>query len=127
TAEAAARKLKIVVLVRSVQRRGEEVQKMEKAYARIKRFADELGQNPDDPKANLAMGAYQAFAKGNWDRGLPLLAKGSNEQLKALAKQELSPPQDGAGQLALAEGWFKAASTPEKNPARYKMLLRAFA
>jgi hypothetical protein len=125
TAETAARKLKVIVLVRSVQRRGEEVQKMEKLYARIKPFADELRQNPDDPKANLVMGNYYAFAKGNWDRGLPLLAKGGSEQLKALAKQELSPPQDGAGQFALAEGWFKAADT--KSPARNKMLLRAFA
>src|SRR5438445_10094342 len=93
TAEAAARKLKVVALVRSVQRRGQEVQKLQEAYAKIKPFADKLHDDPRDPQANLVMGRYQALTKGSWEKGLPLLARGSDPALKALAAKDLAAPE----------------------------------
>ncbi len=125
TAEAAARKLKVVALVRGVQRRGQEVQKLQDAYAKIKPFADTLRQNPDDARANLVMGRYQAFTRGNWERGLPLLAKSGDARLGALATKEMTPPEKPAEQFALAEGWLNAAGM-EEGAAKYQMLLRAF-
>ena len=32
-----------------------------------------LEKEPADPKANLAVGRYLCFFKGNWDQGLPKL------------------------------------------------------
>src|SRR5438270_213707 len=82
--------------------------------------ADRLREDTRDPKANLVMGRFQAFTKGNWEKGLPLLARGSDPALKALAKVELASPEDAQGQLALAEGWWKAAGT-ESGVAKTQM------
>ncbi len=124
TAGAAARKLKSIPLVRSLDRRGQEIQSLKTAYAKVKPFADTLKRDPTDAKANLVVGRYQAFTRGNWDRGLALLLKGSDAGLKALAKQELAAPESGSGQLALAQGWDKAAQN-ESGDAKHRMLARA--
>src|SRR5262249_24217751 len=123
--EAAARKLKVVALVRSIQRRGQEVQKLQQAYAKVKPFADKLLEDPRDPEANLVMGRYQALTKGNWEKGLPLLARGSDAALKALAAKDLAAPEDAAAQLAVAEGWWKAAAGQDGDP-KIQLLVRAF-
>jgi hypothetical protein len=125
TAEAAARKLKIVALVRSIQKRGQDLQKLQDAYAQIKPFADKLRSDPRDPAANLALGRYQAFTKGNWEKGLPLLALGSDVTLKALAAKDLAAPQGAKAQLALGEGWWKAAGKATGD-AKTQLLLRSF-
>jgi len=66
---------------------------------------------PDNPAANLTAGKYFCFAKGEWETGLPLLAKGSDPALKALAEKELARPEGGEAQAALAEGWCKLAES----------------
>jgi hypothetical protein len=126
TAEAAARKLKVIALVRAIQKRGQEVQKLQDAYAPIKPSADRLREDPRDPKANLVMGRFQAFTKGNWEKGLPLLARGSDSTLKGLAKDELAAPEEARAQLALADGWWKAAGKASGD-AKTQMLVRALA
>jgi hypothetical protein len=65
-----------------------------------------LKDAPDDPAANLAAGQYRCLVMGDWEKGLPLLAKGSDARLKALALLETSNPSDSAKQLQLANDWF---------------------
>ena len=43
---------------------------------------DTLKANPDDPEANLAVEKYTCFTKGDWDKGLPMLAKCSDKDYK---------------------------------------------
>src|SRR5689334_21774151 len=70
------------------------------------------------------MGRYQALSKGNWEKGLPLLARGGDETLKALAKKDLAAPEKAPEQLALAEGWWKAAEGA-RGDAKIQLLVRA--
>ncbi len=42
---------------------------------------EKLKESPDDPAANLAVGSYLCFNKDQWERGLPMLAKGSDPAL----------------------------------------------
>ncbi|MBI3877243.1 MAG: hypothetical protein HY300_15015, partial [Verrucomicrobia bacterium] len=44
-----------------------------------------LAITPDDPGANLAVGQFLCFVKGDWESGLPLLAKSDDNVLKTLA------------------------------------------
>jgi hypothetical protein len=125
TAVAAARKLRVVSLLRAIQRRADEVQKLKDAYAELKPFADRLKKDSRDAEANLVMGKYQAFTKWNWERGLPLLARGSDPVLRHLAKLDLSQPAGVKEQLELASGWSDAAAKA-KGDARIQMLLRAY-
>jgi hypothetical protein len=57
--------------------------------------------------------------KGDWARGLPLLAKGSDPALKALAQKDLLNPADAAAQMAVGDGWWdlseKEASAAKDN------------
>ena len=43
----------------------------------------------DDPDAHLRVGRYYCFTKGEWEKGLPLLAKCSDTRLQRLAEEEL--------------------------------------
>lgn len=125
TADAAALKLKSVPLVTSIRRRHELVARLEKEYARWKPFADTLRKNTKDEDANLVMGKYQAFYKGDWDKGLPHLAQGKDAELRKLAALDLGRPTDASAQIELAEGWLKASrDVPEAE--KTQLLLRAY-
>jgi hypothetical protein len=39
-----------------------------------------LSQNPNDPDICLEAGSYFCFKAHDWDRGLPVLAKGSDTE-----------------------------------------------
>jgi sulfatase modifying factor 1 len=73
-----------------------------------------LADKPDDSAANLAVGKFTCFTQGNWDRGLPFLAKGSNVAWRDLAQQDIAAPT-GAAQLLLADAWWDAAEKGEKD------------
>jgi len=125
TAENAAKKLRSVPLVSSIRRRQEEALTLQKEYQAWKPFADALAKNPADAKANLEMGKYQAFIKGSWDRGLPLLAKGSDAQIKHLAALELTDPDKAASQIELASGWQDLAAKSQ-GTMKIQLLLHAY-
>ena len=61
---------------------GKDIEELREAQAT-------LAKDPKDPQANLVVGRYLCFTKGDWKKGLPLLALGSDETLKGLAEQEL--------------------------------------
>lgn len=78
-----------------------------------------LAANPEDPEANVTVGLYLCFAKGDWLKGLPLVAKGGNVGLKDLAQRELAKPEKSDAQVELGEAWGKAAEK-EKVVSRKK-------
>jgi len=71
-----------------------------------------LAKDPHDSQANLVVGQYLCFTKGDWEKGLPRLAQGSDEKLKGLALQELtSPPTESSEQVAMADAWWEIAQS----------------
>jgi hypothetical protein len=125
TAEAAGKKLKNVPLVASIRKREDEVEKLKQVFARWQPFKQRLSENPDDPKANHEMGVYYALVRGNWDKGLPMLAR-SGGPLEALAKSDLAEPRDAAAQRRLAESWHRFGLKQDGGPAAAHALLRAY-
>jgi hypothetical protein len=71
--------------------------------------AKTLAEKPEDPAANSSMGRFLCFAKEDWERGLPMLAKGSEAGLKSLAEKDLSTPDGSDLQRDLCEGWLSVA------------------
>lgn len=108
-AENAARKLRDVPQLNGILKDHEKINEEEKKYARWKPFADALSKNPADAQANFALGVYQALLRGNWERGLPLLARSDHVSLKNAAELDLANPGDARKQLALADMWFDLA------------------
>jgi hypothetical protein len=120
----AARRVQDTKLVRQLQEHKEEVAVARAAYAEVEKVIDELGADPYAPEPNLTVGKYYCFVKGEWSRGLPMLARGDDEVLRQLAEIELDPPALAEKQLELAERWWTVG---EKHPMplRRQMQLRA--
>jgi hypothetical protein len=123
-ATTAATKAKSVALIGRVQKAGQEVAAVQKEYERVKPFVAKLAKEADDAEANTQVGAYYCLFKGNWKKGLPLLAKGKDAALKALAQKDLANPKGAKAQVAVGDGWWQLAEK-EKPPAQYRLQERA--
>ena len=64
-----------------------------------------LASNPDHPESNLELGRYLAFAKADWEKAIPLLKKGSDSGLAAIAVKE-GEADSGLKQVAAASAWY---------------------
>ena len=106
--------------IRNRQKRQEETEAAENT----------LKTSPDDGPANLLLGKHYCFAVGDWQRGLPFLAKGNDEGLARTAKLELakididSLPLTADDEIELADAWWKLATT-KPGPLKKPSLLRA--
>jgi formylglycine-generating enzyme required for sulfatase activity len=117
----AARELAKLVTSKSAGLRDKEIVQRLKTFrqrfAEAGKDAEELQQaqailakDASHAPSNLLVGRYLCFTKGDWKRGLPLLALAGDATLKRLAEQELkSPPTQPNDQLALADAWWEIA------------------
>ena len=74
------------------------------AFEKVKASQRILLANPTDPASNLAVGKFLCLFKGDWEKGYPMLALGSDQQLKSAALLELEPDPDAA---RLGDTWWK--------------------
>ena len=108
----------------------ERLEEDSRRYARVLEAQKILAQKPDDREANLVEGRFLCFFKNDaksWARGLPLLAKGNDATLKALAEAELAPGRDAstpAEMVKLADLWYQAAAAVDAS-RRPDLLRRA--
>lgn len=84
-----------------------------------------LESNPVDPDANLAVGRYLAFLKGDWEEGLPHLAKGADRDIAGAAQTELGAPEEPESRLALGDAWYATAAEESNAAMKNALLLRA--
>jgi hypothetical protein len=83
------------------------------AFQGVKAAQALLDEKPLDPEANLAVGRYRVLVKGDWDRGVPMLALASDAKLKELAVMELDPSPTAENQVKLAKAWEDYAASLE--------------
>ena len=81
----------------------------------VKKLEERLAKEPDDPVANLAMGKLLAFEKGEWEKGISNLARGSDKPLAELAQKEIAGAEDVPAKISLADEWLKVSSKHPKN------------
>ena len=86
-----------------------EIERLKKRYDAVGKAMKRLAADPADADANLAVGRWHCFIKGNWETGLPLLAKGKDPDLSAVAKQDLAAPKDPKAQMNLGDAWWTLA------------------
>jgi hypothetical protein len=104
--------------------RQKELSDLHQAYEPIQDAVRLLADKPTDPEANLALGKFYALHKGDWDRGLALLAHGNDAQLQALAQADLATPGNAAAAVELANR-YKAQAASESGAAQINLLCRA--
>lgn len=66
-----------------------------------------LATKPDDRAANQQVGSFRCFRQGDWDSGLPHLARGSDAPLRALAALELNESDAPGSAIRIGDGWWK--------------------
>jgi hypothetical protein len=86
--------------------RKQEIEDARDAFKTVQQVLVSL-KDADDPHACLEAGRYYCLIKGEWDTGLPLLARCSDLRLRELAEEELREPNIGGDQLELADGWWE--------------------
>lgn len=83
-----------------------------------------LKANPSDPAANLAVGRFLCFEKGDWGAGLPMLAKGSDAGLREMAAKDLGVADVAIARTVLGHDWWDYA-TGQSGEARVRCRERA--
>lgn len=82
-----------------------------KSFSKVKVAVRDLQENPDDAKSCEIVGRFYVLDLGNFEAGLPLLARGENEDMKELAERELSGADEVSEQLGLGRLWLEVAGT----------------
>ena len=123
-AATAAHRVKEPQFNRDVLAREREIEHLKGRYALVAKAMETLSGDPDNAAANLAVGQWYCFAKGNWEKGLPMLAKGSDPDLAAIAKQDLAAPAKSSDQMDLGDAWWNLAQK-QSAASRSAVLLRA--
>ncbi len=123
-AEASLRGTPSAALAPRIQARSKEIAALRDEHKALEAHLKTLKDRPDDPAANLAAGLYWCFSRGDWEQGLPLLAKGFDPALAALARGEAAAPTEPVPMAALGDGWREAADK-RTGPLKPKFQLRA--
>jgi hypothetical protein len=110
-AESAARKAQAPALTKLLVARGKEVTAASKEQTAALVADNLLNDKPDDPKANATSGEYLCFRQGDWDAGLPRLARCGDPVLRDLAKDDLARPKGAGAQVELGDRWWELAET----------------
>jgi hypothetical protein len=72
-----------------------------------------LAERPADPDSNFAVGRFLCLVKGDWQRGIPMLALGSDDDFKSAAVLEL---EDTPNALRIGDAWWSIAERVEGTP-----------
>ena len=120
----AARKCGDTALVKRLQRRGKDLQRICEDFAATADVQAALEKDRDDAAASLTVGKFYCFSKGDWEKGLPLLARGADAALKSVAEKEQANPNTADERLALADQWWQLADD-QKGGVKEAMQLRA--
>ena len=102
----------------------EEIKRQQLLSEDYRKALSVLEGKPTDPAANLAAGRHLCFIKGNWDRGVPMLALGSDAALKAVGIKDLRGADSADEQAAIGDAWWDLAET-KQGQERDTLRLRA--
>lgn len=119
-----ARRAQDIPLTSRVAAKSREITETRARHEKLRKARETLTTSPDDPAANLVVGQFLCYVKGDWGQGLPLLAKGADATLSSLAQKDLGNPSDIPGEMAVGDGWWDL-SEKEPSPAKERLKERA--
>ena len=123
-ARSSAQRAKLFPLAKELTAQIEETKRQQLLSEDYRKALSVLEDKPTDPAANLAAGRHLCFVKGNWDRGVPMLALGSDAALKAAAIKDLRGADSADEQAAIGDAWWDLAEA-KQGEERDTLRLRA--
>ena len=119
-----ARKTRDRRLTAVVQKAIEDIEGLQKRQRLVEKAEATLKTEPDDPNANRVVGAWYCLVAGQWAKGLPLLAKGSDEELAKAARLDLANPTKPLAQVRAGDCWWDLSEN-EKDLEENRLRQRA--
>lgn len=95
-------------------------------FRRVRQALDRLGDATGDRQTATIAGQYYCFLKGQWDKGLAMLAESDEPHVAELAKADLEGPVSPEAQVRLGDRWWKYADAAGKAQARQIRLRAAY-
>jgi len=120
-ARSSAQRAKLYPLAKELTAQIEEIKRQQLLSEEYRKALSVLDAKPTDPEANLAAGRHLCFVKGDWKRGVPMLALGSDAALKAAAIKDLRGANSTEEQAAIGDAWWDLA---ESKPGEERDTLR---
>ncbi len=93
-------------LKKTIKQLRDKVAAQLKEWEAVKAAEQTLAASPEDAAANLAVGKWNCLHLGDWEKGIPQLAKGGNGKLAAAAVAEKEDKL-----LPAADAWSAAADS----------------
>jgi hypothetical protein len=124
SAQQLAKKSASPPLMTQAAAKSKELADLKAGLEKSKKVREALAKNPDDPAANLEYGLFLCLARGQWDKGLPHLARGTEGPFRTIAARELGSPEGAADQASLGDFWWDQAEK-ETGPAKASARARA--
>jgi len=123
-ARSSAQRAKLYPLAKELTARIEGLKFQQVQSEEYRKALSVLEEKPTDPEGNLAAGRHLCFVKGDWNRGVPMLALGSDEALRAVAIKDLRVANSAEEQAAIGDGWWDLADA-RQGKERDTLRLRA--
>jgi hypothetical protein len=98
--------------VRLATARLNEIAQLSQEYESVKNWEQVLSKSPTDPEANLAVGKFRCFMKGDWKNGVAMLALGNDPKVKAAALLELGESPEP---LKIGDAWWQVSEALDGN------------
>lgn len=113
-----------IVEIKRVTQLHEDVLERKRAFEKVNAAKETLKQTPDDPQANQDLGEYLCLHKGDWNGGLPFLAKSADVKLKFMAGIDVANPRDPQQMLDLGDLYWDLGEKKDNLPQMW-LTLRA--
>jgi hypothetical protein len=109
-AESATERGKQVNLKVTVSERKRELEALRAGAGEYALAREALEKKSGDAESSLTAGRFLCLVKGEWDKGLPLLAAGNDERLKSLAIKDIENPADPGAKAQAGRGWWELSA-----------------
>lgn len=110
-------------LIGDIQIKKGEIKAQTTAQLEMKIAQDKLRTSPGDPQAKYTIGSYLCIFRNDWDKGLPLLAEGSESSWAEASKADIANPVDVPGMVKVADYWWDLAN--KNTSVKQRVLTRA--
>jgi len=104
-------------LIKQVQTLAKDIDLSKQIKVKVTAAVAVLKDKPEDPDSNLLIGKYLCFNKGDWSKGLPMIAKGSDAKLKSVATKDIEALADDSNSSTDAgDGWYDLVTSIDGHP-----------
>lgn len=104
-----ARKTKNADLLSAATKLQAEQKAQQKEAKNEAAIVEKLQRSPNDPDVCLEAGKFYCFKLNDWEKGMPLLAGGTDASIAEVAKTEISSAHSPEMQARLADLWWDLA------------------